>query len=103
MAIAKSSVYTHKPRMSHGSLSAFSPRDLIKRKQSISLVTRQRGYSASSTESSISSVSDASSNESEAASAASINLDSDSDMDEGHGVGPDDHAKLNKLRPALHA
>jgi hypothetical protein len=78
--------------MSHGSLSAFSPKDLIKRKQSISVVTRQRGYSTSSTDSSISSISDASSVESDGGSAQSVDLESDSDIDEGHGiVGGIDH------------
>lgn len=110
MAVAKSSNFTHKPRMSHGSLSAFSPRDLIKRKQSISLVVaRQRGYSSSSTESSTSSFSDggSSNEESDGASASSISsspqsvdLDSDSDIDEGHAAGgmEDADTALKKAR-----
>lgn len=93
VAVARSSALrTHKPQMSHGSLSAFSPRDLIKRKQSISVVTRQRGYSTSSSDSSVSSISEASSVDSDGGSAQSVDLESESDIDEGHGtVGGNEH------------
>lgn len=47
---------THQPKMSSGSLFSSSPRDLIKRKQSLSISKgfRNRGLSASSAESSLS-------------------------------------------------
>ena len=61
----KSAVYTHKAKNSTGSLFASSPRDLIKRKQSLSIANgftagfgRNRGMSTSSTDSSLSSSSE---------------------------------------------
>lgn len=53
-------VYTHKAKISNGSLFSSSPRDLIKRKQSLSISKgyRGRGLSTSSTESSLSSSSE---------------------------------------------
>lgn len=85
----------HRRLISHGSLSTFSPRDIIKRKQSISLMYRTRGLSVSSVESSTST----SSVDSDGASSttSSIDLESDNELDEGHASNADD-AAVRKLR-----